>query len=148
VRIFAFLTLALTVSSSRPSDAHAQQAMPAPGGPTTQALAREREMARRVPVTVALVAALPAPDSVPAVILRRRDVSCFGGIGLTVHSSQRRFCTCSYCANARAIRPASAAPSGCPPPELPLVPGSERSRSGPRGWWADSGRLCHATFPA
>lgn len=76
MRVFAFLSFALTTASSLASDARAQQAaIPAPGGPTTQALAREREMARRVPVTVALVAALPAPDSVPAVILRRRDVS-------------------------------------------------------------------------
>ena len=46
--------------------ASAQQA-----GPTMDQLHRQREAARRVPVTIALTDQLDAPDSVPAVILRR-----------------------------------------------------------------------------
>lgn len=41
------------------------------GGPTLNQLRRQQEIARRVPVTIALWDQLPAPDSVPAVILRR-----------------------------------------------------------------------------
>ena len=48
---------------------------PAAGGPTIAELRKREEMARRVPVTVALVDVLPAPDSVPAVILRRAQDS-------------------------------------------------------------------------
>ncbi|HEX8830312.1 MAG TPA: hypothetical protein VF705_04055, partial [Longimicrobium sp.] len=40
-------------------------------GPTMDQLRRQQEVARRVPVTIALWDQLPAPDSVPAVILRR-----------------------------------------------------------------------------
>jgi hypothetical protein len=41
------------------------------GGPTMDQLRRQQEVARRVPVTIALWDQLPAPDSIPAVILRR-----------------------------------------------------------------------------
>src|SRR5690349_15185752 len=37
-------------------------------GPSIDRLRREQEMARRVPVTIALSDQLPAPDSVPALI--------------------------------------------------------------------------------
>ncbi|HET7461622.1 MAG TPA: hypothetical protein VFJ82_10245 [Longimicrobium sp.] len=40
-------------------------------GPTLAQLRQQQEMARRVRVTIALSDQLPAPDSVPAVILRR-----------------------------------------------------------------------------
>jgi hypothetical protein len=46
-----------------------------PAGPTRAELRRQQEMARRVPVTIALVDELPAPDSVPTVILRRANTS-------------------------------------------------------------------------
>jgi hypothetical protein len=52
------------------SPVHGQEG-PAGGGPMIAELRKREEMARRVPVTVALVDVLPAPDSVPAVILRR-----------------------------------------------------------------------------
>ena len=56
------------------SPAHAQEAQ-AGQGPTIAELRKREEMARRVPVTVALVDVLPAPDSVPALILRRAQGS-------------------------------------------------------------------------
>ncbi len=40
-------------------------------GPTMDQFRRQQEVTRRVPVTIALWDQLPAPDSVPAVILRR-----------------------------------------------------------------------------
>jgi hypothetical protein len=40
-------------------------------GPTMDQLRRQQEVTRRVPVTIVLWDQLPAPDSVPAVILRR-----------------------------------------------------------------------------
>jgi hypothetical protein len=55
--------------------ADAQRSTQPVGGPTLNRVHREEEMARRVPVTIALVSQLPAPDSVPVVILRRASTA-------------------------------------------------------------------------
>lgn len=69
LRSILILSAALTAAVSC-SPVHAQDA-PVGQGPTIAELRKRDEMARRVPVTVALVDVLPAPDSVPAMILRR-----------------------------------------------------------------------------
>ena len=55
---------------------HAQRAEHPRGGPTIAELRRQEEMARRVPVTIALVDQLPAgTGNAPAVVLRRANTA-------------------------------------------------------------------------
>ncbi len=70
------LITAMLVVGVGPNTVGAQADIPgAQPGPTLAELHRRQEMARRVPVTVALVDELPAPDRVPVVILRRSDIA-------------------------------------------------------------------------
>ena len=71
-----FLIATLVLLGTCPEFARAQGGVPAAQpGPTLAELHRREEMARRVPVTIALVDELPAPDSIPVMILRRSNVA-------------------------------------------------------------------------
>ena len=76
INIVTRIAIAGTLASGAISNvSHAQESRAIPDGPTIAELRRRQEMERRVPVTVALVDVLPAPDSVPVLILRRPDLS-------------------------------------------------------------------------
>jgi hypothetical protein len=71
-----FVIIAMILLGVCPKFAGAQGGLPAAQpGPTLAELHRRQEMARRVPVTVALVDEMPAPDSIPVIILRRSNVA-------------------------------------------------------------------------
>ena len=64
--------------AATPSPIDAQRAEPSRTGPTIAELRRQEEMARRIPVTIALVDQLPAgTGNAPAVVLRRAKPAPF-----------------------------------------------------------------------